>query len=76
MTLHFEVRPAAKCSKKDVITAIGIYSSTVDSGSRTDTNQIKSIDVCLDGSNYIHKFELSNYSKCNIVRKKILGYDF
>lgn len=42
MTLHFEVRPAAKCSKKDVITAMGIYSSTVDSGSRTDTNQIKS----------------------------------
>lgn len=41
MTLHFEVRPAAKCAKKDVITAIGIYSSTVDSGSRTDTNQIK-----------------------------------
>ena len=42
MTLHFEVRPAAKCSKKDVITAIGIYSAMVDSGSRTDTNQIKS----------------------------------
>lgn len=41
MTLHFEVRPAAKCIKKDVITAISIYSSTVDSGSRTDTNQIK-----------------------------------
>ena len=42
MTLHFEVRPAAKCAKKDVIDAIGIYSSAVDSGSRTDTNQIKS----------------------------------
>lgn len=41
MTLHFEVRPAAKCTKKDVIAAMGIYSSTVDSGSRTDTNQIK-----------------------------------
>lgn len=41
MTLHFGVRPAAKCPKKDVITAMGIYSSTVDSGSRTDTNQIK-----------------------------------
>lgn len=41
MTLHFEVRPAAKCTKKDVIDAIGIYSSAVDSGSRTDTNQIK-----------------------------------
>jgi len=41
MTLTFEVRPASKCPKKDVITAIGIYSETVDSSSRTDTNQIK-----------------------------------
>lgn len=42
-----------------------------------DTAQIESIDVSmLDGSNYIHKFELENYSKVNIVRKKILGYDF
>ncbi|MBD5101428.1 MAG: hypothetical protein HDT27_01790, partial [Subdoligranulum sp.] len=41
MTLHFEIRPAAKCPKKDVIDAISIYSSAVDSDSRTDTNQIK-----------------------------------
>lgn len=41
MTLNFEVRLAAKCPKKDVITAIGIYSASVDSSSRTDTNQIK-----------------------------------
>lgn len=41
MTVNFEVRPAAKCPKKDIITAIGIYSSMVDSSSRTDTNQIK-----------------------------------
>lgn len=41
MTLNMEIRPAAKCTKKDVIAAIGIYSAMVDSGSRTDTNQIK-----------------------------------
>lgn len=41
MTLNFEIRPAAKCPKKDVIAAIGIYSASVDSSSRTDTNQIK-----------------------------------
>lgn len=41
MTLNFEVRLAAKCPKKDVISAIGIYSASVDSSSRTDTNQIK-----------------------------------
>lgn len=41
MTLSFEVRPADKCSKRDVIAAIGIYSESVDSSSRTDTNQIK-----------------------------------
>lgn len=41
MTLNFEVRLAAKCPKKDVIAAMGIYSASVDSSSRTDTNQIK-----------------------------------
>lgn len=40
MTLHFEVHPAAKCAKENVIAAIGIYSSTVDNGSQTDTKQI------------------------------------
>ena len=39
--------------------------------------EIKSVDVSmLDGSNYINKFELETYSKANIIRKKILGYDF
>lgn len=41
MTLNFEIRPASKCSKRDVIAAIDIYSQMVDSSSRTDTNQIK-----------------------------------
>lgn len=41
-----------------------------------DSSQIKSIDVSmLDGSNYIHKYELQKYSKCTVIRKKILGYD-
>ena len=41
MLLQFKVVPAAKCPKKDVIAAIEIYCKTVDSGSMTDTNQIK-----------------------------------
>lgn len=42
-----------------------------------DSASIKSVDVSiLDGSNYINKFELEQYSKCNVIRKKILGYDF
>lgn len=42
-----------------------------------DSANIKSVDVSiLDGSNYINKFELEQYSKCNVVRNKILGYDF
>lgn len=66
------------CSKVSIIPKPSQRLSVIIDGIRKDidTNQIKSIDVCLDGSNYIHKFELSNYSKCNIVRKKILGYDF
>lgn len=42
-----------------------------------DSSQIKSVDVSMfDDSNYIHKFELETYSKANIIREKILGYDF
>lgn len=42
-----------------------------------DSTQIESVEVSmLDGSNYINKFELEIYSKANIIRKKILGYDF
>lgn len=40
-----------------------------------DSAQIKSVDISLDGSNYINKFELETYSKCNIIRNKILGYN-
>ena len=44
---------------------------------KINPRHIKSIHVSmLDGSNYINKFELENYSKANIIRKKILGYDF
>lgn len=38
-----------------------------------DSRQIKSVDVVLDGSNYINKFELEKYSKVNATREKILG---
>ena len=41
MLLQFKVIPAGKCPKKDVLEAIEIYCKTVDSGSMTDTNQIK-----------------------------------
>lgn len=41
MLLQFSVLPAAKCPKKDVISALDIYCKTVDQGSLTDTNQIK-----------------------------------
>ena len=41
MTLQFEIIPASKCPKKDVIEALELYSRTVDVGSFTDTNQIK-----------------------------------
>lgn len=41
MVLQFKVVPAERCSKKDVITGLGIYCKSVDSGSLTDTNQIK-----------------------------------
>lgn len=38
-----------------------------------DSKLIKSIDVMLDGSNFINKFELETYSKVNATREKILG---
>lgn len=42
-----------------------------------DSLSIQKIDVSiLDGSNFINKFEFGQYSKCNVIRKKILGYDF
>lgn len=42
-----------------------------------DSTKIQSVDVSMSGdSNYIHKFELETYSKANVIRKKILGYDF
>ncbi len=43
MTVSYAIRPAAKCPKKDVIAAIGIYSVAVDDSSRTNTNQIKAV---------------------------------
>lgn len=41
-----------------------------------DSSQIKSIVVSMLDGNYINKFELGTYSKVNVIRKKILGYDF
>ena len=40
-----------------------------------DSAQIKSVDVSLDGSNYINQFALEQYSKTKIIREKILGYN-
>lgn len=67
------------CSKVSIVPtkASKCISVIIDGIPQTiDSTQIKSIDVCLDGSNYIHKFELAKFSKANIVRNKILGYDF
>lgn len=67
------------CSKVSIVpTKPSNRISIIIDGIRKDINvsQLKSIDVCLDGSDYIHKFELTKYSKANIVRNKILGYDF
>lgn len=41
MVLQFEVKPADKCSKRDILSALDIYCKSVDAGSMTDTNQIK-----------------------------------
>lgn len=41
MLLEFKTVPATKCPKRDVITALDIYCKCVDTGSLTDTNQIK-----------------------------------
>ena len=41
MLVQFRIVAAAKCPKKDVISALAIYCHAVDSSSFTDTNQIK-----------------------------------
>lgn len=41
MILQFEIKPAEKCKKRDVLSALEIYCKFVDPGSMTDTNQIK-----------------------------------
>lgn len=40
-----------------------------------DSAHIQSVDVSLDGSNYINQFALEQYSKIKIIREKILGYN-
>lgn len=40
LLLQFNVLPASKCPKRDVLAAIDIYCKSVDQGSLTDTNQI------------------------------------
>lgn len=50
MVLKFRISSAASCPKKDVITALDIYCKSVDSGSLTDTNQIK--DYIWNRKNY------------------------
>ena len=41
MKLQLRIAPAEKCAKADIIAGLEIYCKTVDSGSFTDTNQIK-----------------------------------
>ena len=53
MVLQFNVLPASKCPKKDVIAALEIYCKTVDQGSLTDTNQIK--DYIWNSKDHIHE---------------------
>lgn len=67
------------CSKVSIVPQSSNKVSIIIDGitKEIDPSQIRSIDVSmLDGSNYINKFELETYSKTNIIRKKILGYDF
>lgn len=41
-----------------------------------DSKSIQSVEVSIhDASNYINKFEIERYSKTNIIRTKILGYE-
>lgn len=40
-----------------------------------DSSQIQNVEISLDGSNFINKFEFATYSKVNIIRNKILGYN-
>lgn len=53
MVTQFEVIPAAKCSKRDVISALDIYCKSVDAGSMSDTNQIK--DYIWNAKYHIHE---------------------
>lgn len=67
------------CSKVSVIPETSDKVSIIIDGitKKINPNLVKSVDVSmLDGSNYINKFELETYSKVNIIRQKILGYDF
>lgn len=67
------------CSKVSIVPQSSDKISIIIDGitKEIEPNSIKSVDVSmLDDSNYINKFELETYSKANIIRQKILGYDF
>lgn len=67
------------CSKVSIVPQPSDKVSIIIDGitKNIDPTQIKSVDVSMqDDSNYINKFELETYSKTNIIRNKILGYDF
>lgn len=67
------------CSKVSIVPKPANNVSIIIDGIPKDINseEIKNIDISMhDSSGYINKFELETYSKTNIIRKKILGYDF
>lgn len=66
------------CSEVSIVPKEGNDVCVIIDGIVKDVNskQIEHIDVSIDGSNYINKFELESYSKVNVIREKILGYDF
>lgn len=63
-----QVKIVPKCSKNIRIIIDGIVKEI-------SSEDISDINVSIDGSDYINKLELESFSKVNIVRKKILGYE-
>lgn len=66
------------CSKINVVPKPANNISIIIDGKKKDikSDEIESIEISmLDDSNYINKLEIVNYSKVNVVRNKILGYE-
>ncbi len=65
------------CSKVLIIPKISSNISVIIDGITREIipEEIKDIAVSIDGSDYINKLELESFSKVNIIRNKILGYE-